>query len=74
MGPNVLGNQGVSVIAEALKVNTTLISQHLWWNCLKTEGASAITEALKVNTSLKLLDLYFCSLDIFILDVSKSSK
>ena len=46
----------------ALKVNTSLTSSNLSYNCIGDEGASSLSEALRVNTSLTSLDLSWNSI------------
>ena len=49
-------------LSQALKVNTSLTSLDLCWNCIGYEGAHSLSEALRVNTSLTSLDLRFNSI------------
>lgn len=55
LGENNLGGAGAKQIAEALKVNTTLIEVDLSLNYIDDEGGKAIAEALDVNKTLKVL-------------------
>ena len=52
-----IGINGVTAIAEALKMNSTLTSLDIEDNELEGEGALAISEALKLNSSLTSLDI-----------------
>ena len=60
IGENKLGDEGVSVLCESLKTNTTLeklgIQGH-YLDQLGASGATIIAEMLKVNTSLTDLNL-----------------
>ncbi|KJE93815.1 TKL/IRAK protein kinase [Capsaspora owczarzaki ATCC 30864] len=53
-----IGDEEAKAIAEALKVNTTLIQLSLWANRIGDAGARAIAEALKMNTTLTELGLH----------------
>ena len=52
-----IGDSECELIAETLKVNTTLTDLDLSYNSIGEIGIKCIMEALKVNTSLKLLNL-----------------
>ena len=49
--------EGITAIANALKVTASLTSINLSQNDLGVEGTKAISEALKSNKTLKELDL-----------------
>ena len=53
-----LKKEGVEALAEALKVNSSLIGLDLKNNEIKNEGAEALAEALKNNSSLTELDFF----------------
>jgi hypothetical protein len=49
--------EGAAVLANALKVNTSVTTINLWNNAIGAEGAAALADALKVNmlvTTIKL--------------------
>jgi len=54
---NQIGNEGGAAIAEALKVNRSLMTLYLGENGIDEEGAVKIAEALTINDSLTTLDL-----------------
>ena len=61
IGQNKLGDEGVSVLCESLKTNTTLEKLDIkggYQDRLGASGAKIIAEMLKVNTPLKSLNLY----------------
>ena len=53
---NNIGDCGASEIADALKVNNTLLELSIFGNNIKESGASKIADALKINSTL--LKLY----------------
>ena len=60
IGANKLGDEGVSVLCESLKTNTTLEKLDIaggYQDELGASGAKIIAEMLKVNTSLNKLNL-----------------
>ena len=59
-----IGDYGATVIAEALKINSTLEELMLANNQIGDDGATAIAEALKINKALHQLDL--CNNDIYV--------
>ena len=54
-GDGTYAGEGVTKIAEMLKVNKTLTSLSLDWNGIRDEGADSLAEALKTNSTLKEL-------------------
>jgi hypothetical protein len=54
---NRIGAEGASSLADALKVNSSVIILNLGYNAIGAEGASAIADALKVDTSVTNIDL-----------------
>ena len=61
-GVNEYGNEtynadGITAIADALRVNGSLTKMSLAWNTLGVEGTKAICDALEQNKTLKELDL-----------------
>ncbi|KAL0251524.1 hypothetical protein GEMRC1_000737 [Eukaryota sp. GEM-RC1] len=52
-----IGDAGAKSLAEALKVNTTLVELDVKGNGILDEGAIALAEALKVNSTLIEMDL-----------------
>jgi hypothetical protein len=48
---NHIGDEGASALADALKVNKSVMAIYLGDNGIGAEGASALADALKVNTS-----------------------
>eukprot|EP00985_Skeletonema_marinoi_P029982 scaffold29926_cov138-Skeletonema_marinoi.AAC.4 len=54
---NNIDDEGLVVLADALKENTTLTTLDLAENEIEKEGAIALADALKVNTTLTTLDL-----------------
>ena len=73
IGQNKLGDEGVSVLCEALKTNTTLENLDITADLFGSDkigpsGAKIIAEMLVVNTSLTSLDLRINGLD----DASKA--
>jgi hypothetical protein len=54
---NGIGAEGAVALADALKVNSSVTSFNLGWNCIGAVGASALADALKVNASLKEIGL-----------------
>eukprot|EP00567_Pseudictyota_dubia_P000348 CAMPEP_0197464702 /NCGR_PEP_ID=MMETSP1175-20131217/64157_1 /TAXON_ID=1003142 /ORGANISM="Triceratium dubium, Strain CCMP147" /LENGTH=365 /DNA_ID=CAMNT_0043000687 /DNA_START=135 /DNA_END=1232 /DNA_ORIENTATION=+ len=52
-----IGDEGVSVLADALRVNTSLKVLVLGGNSIGDEGVSVLADALRVNTSLEKLHL-----------------
>ncbi|KJE96482.1 hypothetical protein CAOG_09007 [Capsaspora owczarzaki ATCC 30864] len=61
--PNLLGDAEAQAIAEALKVNTTLIVLNLDYNQIGNAGAKAIAKALKVNKTVKEICLFYNCID-----------
>ncbi|CAF0975965.1 unnamed protein product [Didymodactylos carnosus] len=55
IGSNQISFEGRKAIAEALKVNQTLITLNIEGNQISSEGGKAIAEALKVNQTLTTL-------------------
>ncbi|KAL0229348.1 hypothetical protein GEMRC1_013966 [Eukaryota sp. GEM-RC1] len=49
---NRIGSEGARALAEALKVNSTIIEIYLDKNSIGPEGARALAEALKVNSTI----------------------
>jgi len=49
--------EGITQVAEALKVNKTLQSIDVSWNNFRAEGAKIFAEMLKINTTLQSVDL-----------------
>ena len=62
IGANKLGDEGVGVLCESLKTNTTLEKLDIEGDgeddVLGVSGAKLIAEMLKVNTFLKTLNLW----------------
>jgi hypothetical protein len=54
---NAIGSNGASAIADALKVNSSLINLLIQHNGIGDKGALAFVDALKVNTSVTKIDL-----------------
>ena len=54
---NEINDDGVKILAEALKKNKSLESLHLSNNIIKDDGAAALAAALQSNSMLKALDL-----------------
>jgi hypothetical protein len=54
---NAIGDEGASVLAEALKTNTSATSINLAANHIGAEGASALADALRVNMTVTHIDL-----------------
>ena len=55
--PNVMGNQGASALASALKHNRTLLSLNLLHNGIYQQGVSDLANALIENTTLLHLNI-----------------
>uniref|UniRef100_A0A671RFA8 Protein NLRC3-like n=1 Tax=Sinocyclocheilus anshuiensis TaxID=1608454 RepID=A0A671RFA8_9TELE len=54
---NLLHDEGVTAIAEAMRVNRAITSLHLQWNFIKAGAAKALAQSLMSNTCIQLLDL-----------------
>jgi Ran GTPase-activating protein (RanGAP) involved in mRNA processing and transport len=54
---NRIGAEGALMLADALKVNTSVTTIDIGHNTIGDEGASALADALIVNTSLTSIDL-----------------
>ncbi|RUS26956.1 hypothetical protein BC938DRAFT_483892 [Jimgerdemannia flammicorona] len=52
-----IDNKGASILAEVLKMNTSLQKLNLKDNDVGEKGASALAEALKMNENIETLDL-----------------
>lgn len=52
-----IGDEGASLVAEALKVNRTLRSLNLSSNQIGDMGAARLAEALKINMALQILQI-----------------
>eukprot|EP00055_Hartaetosiga_balthica_P007563 m.26164 g.26164 ORF g.26164 m.26164 type:complete len:334 (+) comp5830_c0_seq4:272-1273(+) len=59
MGGNSIGDEGVTVLAAALKYNHKLKTLNISCNGIKNDGAVALGEALKVNDTLETLGLFW---------------
>ena len=51
------GNERAHLLAQALRVNTSLSSLYLPFNFIDCKGVNSLAQALRVNTSLSSLDL-----------------
>jgi Ran GTPase-activating protein (RanGAP) involved in mRNA processing and transport len=51
--------EGITAIADALRVNGSLTALDLSSNCLKDEGVSAVCKAIQSNKETKLTSLNF---------------
>jgi hypothetical protein len=58
LSQNAIGDSGVSVLAEALKTNTSVTKINLYENEIGDSGAVALAVALKTNTSVTKIDLH----------------
>ena len=54
---NRIGGDGATSIAEAIKINKTLISLCFSHNCMNDDGAAGIVVAMKFDKILLTLDL-----------------
>jgi len=54
---DLIGNEGASILADSLKINSRLTSLNLRRNVIGNEGASYLAESLKINSTLTSLDL-----------------
>lgn len=63
-----MGYDEAQVLAEALKVNTSLEELDFNHSKIGNKGARALAEALKVNTGLKVLQLWSIEIDRKLLD------
>ena len=52
-----IGEDGACLLAEAVRVNSTLRELWLWGNPLGERGAKALVESLAHNTSVKIIVL-----------------
>jgi Ran GTPase-activating protein (RanGAP) involved in mRNA processing and transport len=50
--------QSIQALADALKINTTLMSLNLQNKQISYQGIQILAEALKINTSLTILDMH----------------
>ena len=54
---NHIGNEGASILAEALRTNNTLHTINLSGNQIKDEGAESIAQALRENNTIRTINL-----------------
>jgi hypothetical protein len=59
-------SQGAGMIADALKVNSSLQSIDLFGNNIGDKGASKIAGSLKVNSSLQCINLSYTNINLWI--------
>ena len=55
---NVIGFEGVKIMADALKVNTSIQSLYLYSNILIFEVATRLFDAFRINNSIQHLNLH----------------
>ena len=60
---NLLKDEGVTAICEALKTNTALVHLNIRGNGITPAGARSLTSMLEVNSALTVLDLRYNDLD-----------
>ena len=53
-----LGDTGVKIVADYLKINTVITHVDLANNAIGDEGMKALSEAIKVNSSIKYISLH----------------